>query len=442
MNPSLPQIILFLLLGMALIILFTARWRVNAFFALLIAAFVVGFGVGMPAAMIMNSIKDGFGNIMRSLGLLIVLGTTLGVLLEQSGCSRVMANTILRITGERRAQLAMSITGFLVGLPVFCDSGFIVLSGLNTSLVRRTGISMVIMAVSLATGLYAVHCLLPPHPGAAAGAAVLGVDMGILLSTGIAVALPAVIVGNLWARFAGKKLTPVILPEEEAGGIIHPEPPVFMAFLPVLVPIFLIAFNSFLSIRGSNSYLQPVLSVLGEPVVALAVGIGIIFVAVRHWTLSSITQQLQAGVEKAGSILVITGAGGAFGAVLSATQLGTSLSAVANLSGMGILFPFLISFVLKTAQGSSTVAMITAASIVLPLLPVLGLDTSHGKLLCLLSMGAGSMMISHANDSYFWVVAKFSGLDMRSMLRVYSLATLWMGLVSLAVVYLLSYVLL
>ena len=147
------------------------------------------------------------------------------------------------------------------------------------------------------------------------------------------------------------------------------------------------------------------------------------------------------GAEKAGGILVIIGAGGAFGAVLAATKIGDHFNGSLNLAGMGILFPFLVTFILKTAQGSSTVAISTSASIVLPLLPALGLDSENGKLLAVLSMGAGSMMISHANDAYFWVISKFSGLEMRPMLKVYTVATIWMGLSTLLVVYILSIVL-
>jgi len=147
---------------------------------------------------------------------------------------------------------------------------------------------------------------------------------------------------------------------------------------------------------------------------------------------------LQDSAEKAGGILVIIGAGGAFGAILAAIKIGTHLSESLALDSMGLFFPFLLTFILKTAQGSSTVAIITAASIVLPLLPVLGLDSESGKLLCVLAMGAGSMMISHANDAYFWVIAKFSGLDMKTMLRVYSVATILMGITSFAMVYILS----
>ncbi len=214
MPDSFVQVLLCLLAGIAVIILLTTRYRVHPFFALLIACFLVGLGMQMPVIDILTDVKKGFGNIMQSLGLIIVLGTTLGVLLEHSGCTKVMAEFILKRTGEKKAPWAMSITGFVVGLPIFCDSGYIVLSGLNQSLAKCTGISMVIMAVSLATGLYAVHCLLPPHPGASAAAVTIGIDLGKLIVIGIAVAIPGMIAGHLWAGYAGKKV-PHVAAEEE-----------------------------------------------------------------------------------------------------------------------------------------------------------------------------------------------------------------------------------
>jgi GntP family gluconate:H+ symporter len=157
-----------------------------------------------------------------------------------------------------------------------------------------------------------------------------------------------------------------------------------------------------------------------------------------NWTKQTLGKLLQEGAEKAGGILVIIGAGGAFGTVLAATNIGQHFSETLNLKNIGIFFPFLLTFILKTAQGSSTVAIITASAIVFPLLPALRLDTENGKLLCVLSMGAGSMMISHANDAYFWVISKFSGIEMKPMLKVYSVATIWMGLTTLLTVYILS----
>lgn len=439
---SLLQILLALAASVALIIILTTRYRVHAFFALLVACFIVGFGVQMPVADIITASKEGFGHTMRSLGLIIVLGTTLGVLLEHTGSTRVMATFILRKTGERRAPLAMSITGFIVGLPLFCDSGYIVLSGLNQSLARRTGISMVVMSVSLATGLYSVHCLIPPHPGALAAAGTIGIDPGKLLLIGMGVAIPAMLIGYWWANYAGKKIVVIIRDDEKKEEELQSrKPSVINAFLPVVLPIVLIAVNSFFAMDHKvETGWRKVLTILGDPVIALSIGVLLAFNAGRNWERKTVSKLLTDGAEKAGGILVIIAAGGAFGSVLAATKLGQHFGSL-SLQNLGILFPFLLTFILKTAQGSSTVAIITAASIVLPLLPALGLNSDTGKLLCVLSMGAGSMMISHANDAYFWVIAKFSGLEMRPMLKVYSVASLLMGIVTLFMVYIISFVL-
>jgi GntP family gluconate:H+ symporter len=333
----------------------------------------------------------------------------------------------------------MSITGFIVGLPIFCDSGYIVLSGLNKSLAKRTGTSMVVMAVSLATGLYSVHCLLPPHPGAAAAAGIIGVDFGKLILYGLVVAIPATTIGYVWANYAGKKIKTVVEEDEIHVAEDRHKPSVIKAFLPVIIPVVLIALKSFLAIDNTDNkvWLNLFLAV-GDPVIALSIGVLLAFNCKRGWNKNTVSILLRDAAEKAGGILVIIAAGGAFGAILAATKIGEQFSQTLALGSLGILFPFLLTFILKTAQGSSTVAIITAASIVLPLLPALGLNNEDGKLLCVLSMGAGSMMISHANDAYFWVIAKFSGLEMKPMLRVYSISTILMGLVSLTMVYLLS----
>ena len=440
---SLVHLSFCLVAGVSIIVLLTARYRVHAFFALLVASFVVGLGAQLPVPDIINAIKDGFGNIMKSLGFIIVLGTALGILLEHTGSTRVMAAFILRKVGERHAAVAISVTGFIVGLPIFCDSGYIVLSGLNRSLARRTGVSMAAMAVSLAAGLYSVHCLIPPHPGATAAASVVGVDFGKLIPIGILVAIPATIVGYFWANFAGRKIPLTIAEEEILVEEKSQPPPVVKAFLPVVVPIVLIAARSFFAIPASDVkgwWFSALLS-LGDPVIALAIGVLLAFNCHRAWNRETVGQLLQEAAEKAGGILVIIGAGGAFGAVLAATNTGRHFSQSLALDSLGILFPFLISSILKTAQGSSTVAIITAASIVQPLLPTLGLATGKGSLFAVLAMGAGSMMISHVNDAYFWVISRFSGLDLKTTLKVYSVASVLMGLVSLLMIYLLNAIL-
>ncbi len=321
MTTSFGQSFFFLLAGIGVIILLTAKYRVHAFFALLIACFIVGVGVQLPFASILIAIKEGFGRIMQSLAFIIVLGTTLGVLLEHSGSTRVMSKFIIKQTGERKASWAMSIAGFIVGLPVFCDSGYIVMSGLNRSLAKRTGSSVVTMAVSLATGLYSVHCLIPPHPGATAAAATIGVDLGKLILIGTAVAIPGMIIGHAWSRYAGKKLPYIAATNEHID--LGPGPSTLMAFLPVIVPIILIAINSFFVLeKNGNSFLQKIFSVLGEPVIALSVGIIIVLGNFYKLTKQHISELLRESVEKAGGILVIIGAGGAFGAVLALARIG------------------------------------------------------------------------------------------------------------------------
>jgi len=444
MANSFPYILTFLVAGIALIVLLTTKYKVPAFFALFLACLLVGLGIRLPLGDVLTIIKDGFGNILKSLGLIIVLGTALGLLLEYTGSTAVMANFVLKKMGDRFAPLAMSITGFIVGLPIFCDSGFIVLSGLNKSMARRTGIPIAIMSVSLATGLLAIHCLVPPHPGSTAAAVAIGVDFGKLILTGTVVAIPSMITGNLWARYAGKNSVDTIA-EDTATAVNHTgdAPSLLKACLPIIIPIVLIGLKSFLT-TGTTVYhgwFSIILS-LGDPVMALLIGVLLAFNCKRTWKKVETAKILQGATEKAGEILLVIGMGGAFGAILTAAKIGEHFSQAMALGSMGIFFPFLLTSVLKTAQGSSTVAIITAASIIQPLLPALGLSTETGRLLCVLSMGGGSMMISHANDAYFWVIAKFSGLEIKTMLKVYSVATIFMGLTTLVMVYVLSKVLL
>ena len=442
MNVSFLQVVLSLLAGIFAIVLLTVRFRIHPFFALLIACFVTGIGVQLPATEILNLIKNGFGDVMSKLAVIIVLGTTIGVLLEKNGSTGVMASAILKLVGQKNSSLAISITGFIVGLPIFCDSGYIVLNGINKSLVRKTGIAIATMSISLASGLYAIHCLIPPHPGATAAAGTIGVDFGKLISYGILIAIPAMLIGHWWAVFAGKGTTSGRQESDDTIDHVSEKPKVINAFLPVITPIVLMALKSFIGMENvSASLFTAILNVVGDPSIALAIGVGLALLTGKN-SKHTLAEKLSTSVEKAGGILVIIGAGGAFGAVLAATDIGHHFGKNFNLSALGVLFPFLLTSIIKTAQGSSTVAIITASSIVLPLLPTLGLDSGNGKILAVLSMGAGSMMISHANDAYFWVISKFSDIDVRTMLKVHSVASLLMGLTTIAVIYILSLIIL
>ena len=451
MSPSFFQVIIFLLAGIISIILLTVKFRVHPFFALIIACFITGLGVQIPFLEILALIKNGFGDIMSKLAIIIVLGTTIGVLLEKNGSTQVMASSILKLVGQKRSSLALSFTGFIVGLPIFCDSGYIVLNGINKSLIRRTGIAAATMSISLASGLYAVHCLLPPHPGATAAAGTIGVDFGKLILYGILIAIPAMLIGHWWAVYTGRKSGTEIKHQEEIEDDGLSKPKVIPAFLPVIIPILLMSLRSVVVMEKENmSTLRNVFNILGDPAIALAIGVILAMLngknspkeSAEKRTKHSLSLHLSSAVEKAGGILVIIGAGGAFGAVLAATNIGKHFSETLDLKMLGIWFPFLLTALIKTAQGSSTVAIITASSIVLPLLTPLGLDSANAKMLAVLAMGAGSMMISHSNDAYFWVISKFSDIDIKTMLRVHAVASVLMGSITMIFVWLLSLIIL
>ena len=429
-----PYYLLFLLIaGVAFIVWITAYKKINAFFALLLAALGVGLLSGLPTETIVATLKTGFGHTMEKIGLLIIFGTTLGVILEKTGATISMANAILRIVKEKNAPAAIALTGFIIGLPIFCDSGFIILSGLNRSLVKKTSYGMPVMAAALATSLYAVHCLVPPHPGITAAVGTAGGDVGMVMLWGIGLAIPAALVGYVWSVWRGKKCTQEYTAPEINQVVIEQLPPATRSFLPVILPIAFIAARSVMMLLATpqqvaQSTLLRALSFAGEPVIALAIGILVSFTLIRKKDKKEWSHWLTGGVEKAGMILAIIAAGGMFGEILQATGIGKNVGNMLSGLSLGIFFPFIMAVIIKTAQGSSTVAVITAASLVTPLLADLGLQSPIGLTFTILSMGAGSMVVSHANDAYFWVISRFSNLETATTLKVYSMATLWMGL--------------
>ena len=354
-----------------------------------------------------------------------------------------MANTILKIVGLKRSPLAMNITGFVVSIPVFCDSGFIILSSLNKALSKKTGISLVVFAVALATGLYASHVFVPPTPGPLAAAAVLGADLGLVMLLGLSVAIPVSLVGFLWANYIGRKLVSGLEEKDDVDNNSKSEKEAeytvstLSAFLPLMIPILFIALKSILEYPGfqlkPNSFINTI-SFLGNPTIALLIGVVFAFNMGRKASLKIRYDWVVSALKEAGLIVLITGAGGAFGSVLRAMDIANYIPIKADMLFGGILIAFFIAAVLKTAQGSSTVAIITAAAIMAPLLPSLGLETPISKACTVLAIGAGAMTVSHVNDSYFWVVSQFSNMDVKTALKSQTVATLFQGITGLVLV--------
>jgi len=422
---------LLVLISIILIIILTTRFKIHAFISLFIVSLFLAFAT-LPAGTIIKTIKDGFGSTMASIGFLIILGAMIGIALDRTGGTKSIAAFILSKTGEKRSAAALGITGFITGLPIFCDSGFIILSGLSKAFSRKSGIAMPFLATVLACSLYSVHCLIPPHPGALAAAGILDANIGYLIMLGMLFAIPGAVAAFFWSRWISKRniITPPVQNGPYENLPAEALPPVFLSFLPIVAPLLLITIKSLTGLidKTGESLVSEIFYFPGEPVIALFIGVLLSLLLLKKKTVTEMNSIFTDAIIKAGPILIITAAGGMFGMVIKSTGIGEILGKSLTGTSIGLLVPFLIAIVMKTAQGSSTVAIITTASFVAPMLTMLGLGSEWGKLLVMLAMGSGSMIASHANDSYFWVVTNFGEIKVNDTLKVYTTSTIVMGI--------------
>jgi len=432
---------LLVIISIILIIVLTTSLKLHAFIALFIVSVFLAFAT-LPANTIITTIREGFGGTMGSIGFLIIFGAIIGITLDKTGGTISIANFILSKTGEKRSAGALGITGFITGLPIFCDSGFIILSGLAKSFSSRTKLAMPFMATVLACSLYSVHCLIPPHPGALAAAGIFNVNIGYLIIIGIFFAVPGALSAYFWSKWMTKRTGASSAKVEESESITDKVdlPPALLSFLPIIVPLLLIAIKSLINLadKSGDSFVSRIFYLPGEPVIALFIGVILSLLLIKKKSIRAMNSLFSEAIVKAGPILIITAAGGMFGMVIKATGVGETMGKMLSGTHVGLLVPFLIAAVMKTAQGSSTVAIITTASFVAPMLPMLGLDTEWGRLMAMLAMGSGSMIVSHANDSYFWVVTNFGEIEINDTLKVYTSSTLIMGITVFACVWLVS----
>lgn len=444
-------LIVLLVLAIFFIIVATSRIKLHPFLVLLITAYAVGILGGLPFKEVVKTMTGGFGSTLGTIGIVIACGTIIGSVLERSGGTHVIAHHIINAIGKSRSDLAMSITGAIVSIPVFCDSGFVILSPLNRSLSEETGKSLAVYAVALSMGLYATHVFVPPTPGPIAAAGTLHANIGAVIIMGLVVSIPVVIVTFLFARYAGSRI--IIQPEEtseevrqEPQGKIdeQPRPGFWVALMPIMVPVFLIALGSVIQLTGlpdSLSWLLKLIVFLGDPNTALVAGALLSFVTLRKSGMSLFSESVTEGLKSAGSIILITGAGGVLGAILRTTGIGDYIGNGLTHWDLGIFLPFIMAAALKTAQGSSTVAIITTASITEPLMAHLGLGSGWGPVLVTLAIGAGSMTVSHANDSFYWVVTQFSGMNVSQGYRLQTLGSAIAGVSGIAAVFILQLIL-
>lgn len=433
-----------ILLAVIAMILAISKFKQHPFLVLVLVSIFVGLVCGMPAAKVLSTVKNGFGGILSSIGIVIVAGTIIGTILEKTGAALVMANTILKCVGKARSVLTMGITGYVTGIPVFCDSGFVILSPIARALADRSNVSLAVMGTALSAGLYATHCLVPPTPGPIAMAGTLNADLGTVILVGLVTSVPAMLSGIVYAKHVASKFDIPANPEftvEELMEKYGKLPGVVHSFAPIVLPIILIALKSLADFPshpfGAGAF-RSFMSFIGDPVTALIIGI---FVAM---TLIPVSEKENSfawmcdGVLNSASILVITGAGGSFGAILKSLPLADALSSTLLSLSIGVFLPFIISALLKTAMGASTVAMIVTSAMVAPLMPSLGFTSEIGKALVIMAIGAGSMCVSHANDSYFWVVSQFSDMPTNVAYKCQTGVTFVEGIVTVAFVYILS----
>jgi GntP family gluconate:H+ symporter len=416
--------LLSLLVALAFIIYGTSKLKWPAFLVLLLASLFLALATGVNPQEIGPLLSEGFGKTVKSIGLLIVFGSMIGVALEQSGATKRIAISMLSKLSFLPLPYTVAIIGYLVSIPVFCDSAFVILSSLNKRLSQKSGVPLLALTIALSTGLFATHVLIPPTPGPLAAAANVELnDLGLLIIMGGSVAFLLMLVGAAFAQRISKRVSLEIqLPETEEENV-EQLPSLKLAIAPIFIPLLLIGLSSF-----SNHFKI-------DPTLALGVGMVLSFRLGRFTkTKSFLSEVVNKGIQTAAPILLITAMGGTLGLVINKLPVAEFVAEHLLHPELGLLIPFLIAALLKSAQGSSTVAIITASAMVFPMLTTLGLDSDLGKTWVVIAVGIGSMTVSHANDSYFWIVSQFGNISVKEAYRYHTFATLLQGITGLIIV--------
>lgn len=433
-----------IVLAVVAMVIAISKFNQHPFLVLVVVAVVVGLVCGIPTEDVISTVKSGFGNILASIGIVILAGTIIGTILEKTGAALTMANSILKVVGKDKSVLTMGLTGYVTGIPVFCDSGFVILSPISRALASQSNVSLAVMATALSGGLYATHCLVPPTPGPIAMAGTLEADLGLTILVGLLISIPVTLVAILYAKKVASKIDIPANPEytvEELQLKYGKLPGTLHSFSPILLPIILIALKSigdFPSAPFGGGPVKMIVSFVGNPVIALILGVFLAMTLIPKSEKENTLKWITEGVTNSAGILAITGAGGSFGAILQQLPIADALSGSMLGLGIGVVLPFVIAALLKTAMGASTVAMITTSAMIAPMMGALGFTSPIAKVLVIMAIGAGSMTVSHANDSYFWVVSQFSDMDTKAAYKCQTGVTAVMGVTTLVIVFLLS----
>ncbi|SHH26711.1 GntP family permease [Desulfosporosinus lacus] len=429
-----------MLISLVILVVGIIKLKVHPVFALIIVAIGSAIGFGIPLKDVISTVTGGFGGTIGSIGIVIILGCTMGVILEQTSGALVLANTILKIVGKKRSSLAMAISGYLVSIPVFSDSAIVILSPVARALSARGGVPLFALLGALNAGILATHTMVPPTPGPLAAAGTLGADVGLVIAFGLISAFAYTTAATLycnstWARNKYPHVSKMsnvdtVVGEDFTIQTDKKLPNAALTFAVILVPVFLICANSFavMSIPKGSAIL-PYLGFIGHPIPALSIGVILaLFLDTSLFSKDQVYAWFDRAVESSGFIILATGAAGAFGAVLKASGVGAYLGAlIASTPLPAVFVPFLVALLLSVSNGSATVSLLTGSAIILPLLPSLGIHPVIGTL----AIAAGSSFFYHANASHFWVVVKSNDLSMK---EGYSLVSVGSAIGSVAAI--------
>nr|WP_205379917.1 gluconate:H+ symporter [Streptomyces sp. SID7805] len=456
-------------LGIALLLFLIIKVRLQPFVALLGVSIVVGLGAGLSVTElfgtvqksdVVSMIESGMGGILGHVAIIIGLGTMLGAILEVSGGAEVLSARLLNLFGEKRAPLAMGLTGLIFGIPVFFDVGIFVLAPIVYAAAKRSGKSIILYCMPLLAGLSMTHAFLPPHPGPVAAAGLFKVDLGWVILMGIICGIPAVLAAWGYAAWIGKRIfvevpqdmveaaeeaRAAVAAEQAAAGVKPHEKPVPLGTVLAIIgtPLVLILLATFSSIALDPSTFRSVVEFFGNPFVALTIALLLSYYLLgirRGWSRKSLETVSTSSLKPVGNILLVVGAGGIFGAVLKGSGVAGALSDTFHNVGLPVIvLAWLLSVVLRVAQGSATVAIVTTAGIVLPLVEGQGMSQPHLALI-IMAISAGSIFASHVNDGGFWMVSKYFGISERDTLKSWTVLESVLSVAGFAVAALVSLV--
>lgn len=440
------NLFLAVIIGITILLFLILKLRIHAFIALLIGSIAVGLIAGLDANQIINTVQKGMGGTLGFVATVVGLGAIFGGVLEASGGAKTIANFMVSKFGLKRAPLAMVISGFLIAIPVFFDVAFIILVPMMYALQRRTGKSLLLYAIPLLAGLAITHAFIPPTPGPIAVADIIGVDLGWVILMGFIAGIPTALIAGLWfGKHISKKI--FVAAPEEIEEENHPElPPIAQTLLIIGLPIVLILLNTIIAAGTfgvTNPIILNIIALIGHPFSALIIAnlLAWYFFGLRKgFTKEQLLKISTKSLAPAGTIILLTGAGGVFKQVLTDTGAGELLATSLSNAGIPILaFAFISAAIVRIVQGSSTVAMITAAGLVSPLLASTSLNSI--ELACMvIAIASGASIFSHVNDSGFWLVGQYLGITEKQTFRSWTLMTTilaFVGVITVSIVYIL-----